>query len=282
MSLTYDLAISKNSIWRIHTPNLQTKQLPFYTNEIGRFECESNFYTRRNKQRDYEIIYTTDGLGEIVYNNITYSLEKNQVFLYDCYNLHHYRTLDKSWNFNWLHFYGDSAQLYYNYITRNSNLINLHNNDSFSFLFNILLELPTEQNLANSLNASQHISNILTELYFSSIETIQVFDKYANEIQIVLDYIKNNYMNHIKLDELCNLIHISKYYFINIFKNHTGSTPHEYIINFRIGKAKKLLRTTNLSIKDICLNVGFNDESYFIKTFKKLNNITPNKYRLIL
>lgn len=279
MSLLYNLDIKKSSIWKIHTPNIKTKQLPFYINEIGCFECESNFYTERNKQRDYEMIYTIDGSGEIIYNNNTYLLTKNKAFIIDCYNFHYYKTINGYWKFNWLHFYGSSAELYYNYITRNSNLININNYKFLDFHFNILLNLPTEQNITTSFTASQYISLMLTELYLSNFESVQSSKSCTNEIQIVLDYIKNNYKERIKLDELCDLIHLSKYYFINVFKNYTGSTPNEYIINYRIGEAKKLLGTTNLSIKDICQNVGFTDQSYFIKTFKKLNNITPSKYR---
>ena len=52
MPLSHNLDISKDSVWKIHTPNLITKQFPFYINEIGVFECKSNFYTRRNNQRD--------------------------------------------------------------------------------------------------------------------------------------------------------------------------------------------------------------------------------------
>jgi AraC-like DNA-binding protein len=282
MSLSHNLDISSESIWKIHTPSLQTKQLPFFINEIGCFECESNFYTKRNEQRDFEIIYTTDGKGEITYKGVTYLLEKGNAFIIDCYHLHHYKTSGAYWKFNWVHFSGNSAEVYYNYITKNSNLINLKNFNFFDFHFNILLSLSSRQNLTNNFTASQYLLLVLTELYFSNSEILETIKTYSNEIQIILDFIANNYKNQIKLDDLCELIHLSKYYFINVFKDHTGSTPNEYIINYRIGKAKVLLRSTKQSVKDICFNVGFTSESYFIKTFKKLNGITPNKYRLTM
>lgn len=281
MSLSYELDFSQDSIWKIHTPNEQTKQLPLYINEVGYFKCDSKFYTKRNEQRDYEIIYTTAGLGQIEYQGIITPLEKGDAFILDCYNLHHYKTVfEHNWDFKWIHFNGISAELYYNNITKNSNAVKLSSFDSFDFYFNVLLDLPTDQNMSNSFFACEYLVLLLTELFQSSYETAYQYQPYSKEMQAALDYIKVNYRRLIKLDDLCDLVHISKYYFINIFKNYTGSTPNEYIINYRIGKAKKLLRTTEQPIKEICQNVGFNDQSYFIKTFKKLNNITPNKYRL--
>ena len=157
MSLSHNLDISSESIWKIHTPSLQTKQLPFFINEIGCFECESNFYTKRNEQRDFEIIYTTDGKGEITYKGVTYLLEKGNAFIIDCYHLHHYKTSGAYWKFNWVHFSGNSAEVYYNYITKNSNLINLKNFNFFDFHFNILLSLSSRQNLTNNFTASQYL-----------------------------------------------------------------------------------------------------------------------------
>ena len=61
----------------------------------------------------------------------------------------------------------------------------------------------------------------------------------------------------------------------------TGKPPIEYLNEYRIEKAVRKLRLTNLSITDIAFSCGFSDLSYFIKTFKKTKGVSPGKYRSI-
>lgn len=72
---------------------------------------------------------------------------------------------------------------------------------------------------------------------------------------------------------------MSQKYFCVYFKEMTRKTPIEYLILHRVECAAKKLRATDESIFDIALSCGFNDLSYFIKTFKKVKGITPAKFR---
>ncbi len=95
----------------------------------------------------------------------------------------------------------------------------------------------------------------------------------------LLCYIAEHYNEKVTLDNLCEIIHVSKFHFLKLFKTHTGFTPYEYLINYRINKAKQLLKNTDISVNDVCVCVGFNDESSFIKQFKKATGYTPLNYR---
>ena len=99
------------------------------------------------------------------------------------------------------------------------------------------------------------------------------------KLQIVINYI-NDYLNrNLYLTELANLVQISPYYFSRLFKKLTGTTPHQYVTQCRIEKAKELLKMRDLSIAYISQQVGFNDQSHFSKTFCKIVGVTPKKYR---
>jgi AraC family transcriptional regulator len=99
------------------------------------------------------------------------------------------------------------------------------------------------------------------------------------KLQIVIDYI-NDYLNRdLHLTELANLVQMSPYYFGRLFKQSTGITPHHYVVQCRIDKAKQLLKRQDLSITYISQQVGFNDQSHFSKTFCKIVGVTPKKYR---
>ena len=67
--------------------------------------------------------------------------------------------------------------------------------------------------------------------------------------------------------------------FEQIFKEEIGENFIDYITNIRIERAKKLLRDKTLSIKEICMEVGYKDPNYFSRLFKKSVGFTPTEYR---
>ena len=99
------------------------------------------------------------------------------------------------------------------------------------------------------------------------------------KLQMVINYI-NDYLNRdLHIAELANLVQISPYYFSHLFKQSTGISPHQYVTQCRIKKAKQLLKIPELSIAYISQQVGFNDQSHFGKAFCKIVGVTPKKYR---
>ena len=99
------------------------------------------------------------------------------------------------------------------------------------------------------------------------------------KLQIVINYINDHLNRDLHLAELANLVQISPYYFSRLFKQSTGTTPHNYVTKCRIEKAKQLLKRQDLSIAYISQQVGFNDQSHFSKIFCKIVGVTPKKYR---
>lgn len=71
----------------------------------------------------------------------------------------------------------------------------------------------------------------------------------------------------------------NKDYLSRLFKQHTAMGPLEYIHNIRINKAKELLTRTALSMKEIAAETGFSDDKYFLRLFRKYENMTPTEYR---
>jgi AraC-like DNA-binding protein len=72
---------------------------------------------------------------------------------------------------------------------------------------------------------------------------------------------------------------VSKYYLIHLFKEHTGKTPLQYIIQKKIDLAKRLLSTTTLPLYGVAVRLGYEDQNYFSKVFKRTENMTPMEYR---
>lgn len=92
-------------------------------------------------------------------------------------------------------------------------------------------------------------------------------------------YIDSNFNKEISLDDVSKEVNISPYYFSKIFKEETGENFIEYVTAVRMEKAKELLEQSNLSMKEICAQVGYADPNYFSRTFKKNVGVTPTEYK---
>ncbi len=94
----------------------------------------------------------------------------------------------------------------------------------------------------------------------------------------VLSLIESEYSSTLTLDDLSRAAGMTPKYFCKFFHEMTNKTPIEYLNYYRIESACEQLLTTDYSITEIALNCGFNDSSYFIKTFKKHRGVTPKQY----
>lgn len=91
-------------------------------------------------------------------------------------------------------------------------------------------------------------------------------------------YIQMNYNKDISLDEIAAHISMSSYYFSRIFSKFEGITYKDYLIKLRMEKAKQLLKEGKKSIKQISREVGYLDQNYFSKSFKKYFNKSPSDF----
>lgn len=94
-----------------------------------------------------------------------------------------------------------------------------------------------------------------------------------------LAYAEDHFSEKIQISDLSDIIHVCDDRLIRLFKEVTGETPIEYIMNLRIEAGIKLLASTNLSIAEVAEQTGFGSDTYMTRIFKKKLNITPGKYR---
>lgn len=103
----------------------------------------------------------------------------------------------------------------------------------------------------------------------------------GKRIKIMLEYIHQHYNELISMKEIAESAAISVSECLRCFRSTVGITPVQYLIHFRIHQAANLLRTTDLKIIDIGAQCGFQDMSYFAKTFREIHGCTPSEYRKI-
>ncbi|ALB45395.1 AraC family ligand binding domain-containing protein [Clostridium beijerinckii] len=112
--------------------------------------------------------------------------------------------------------------------------------------------------------------------YSNPVSEINIQEASA-EIKTVCDYLENNYMENITLNQLSNLTGLSKYYLLHSFTKQKGISPYNYLQTIRISKAKKMLEQGVAPI-DVAFKTGFTDQSHFTNFFKKLIGLTPKQY----
>lgn len=116
------------------------------------------------------------------------------------------------------------------------------------------------------------------ELYINNDKNTKRTEEKMLSFKRVLSLIENEYTKPLTLEDLSRVTGMTPKYFCRFFSEMTNKTPIEYLNYYRIESACEQLLTTDSSITDIGLNCGFNDVSYFIKTFKRYKGVTPKQY----
>ena len=118
------------------------------------------------------------------------------------------------------------------------------------------------------------IMNAFTDYVFRYTDV-----KHVDIIRKAVDYIRRNYAKKLTLEEVSAHVYLSPSYFSKVFKDEMDCNFNAYLNKFRIEKSKQLLLNDTVRLVDISGLVGFEDQSYFSKVFKKLTDMTPGKFR---
>ncbi|MDA4848434.1 helix-turn-helix domain-containing protein [Hoeflea poritis] len=115
----------------------------------------------------------------------------------------------------------------------------------------------------------------------NTLQTVEGRIRSIEDVRLrrVVEYIHDNLAEDLTLESMSNLAAMSGFHFSRAFKTATGKSPLQYVIAERIELAKVLLKTTGLTISDICFRTGYNDVSRFGQHFKRATGMTPGDFR---
>lgn len=160
----------------------------------------------------------------------------------------------------------------------------------FPALITDLIEIPIEGNyvlkhLLLSIAASIDVNDI--KLIYALTDVFEIYCKEHNliisptkQISNVLIYIADHIEQNITVEYLSNMVGYNEQYFIRLFKQTVGLTPHKYIISYRLKEAKKLLKT-DISITQVAKSTGYIDMKSFSRSFKENFGLTPTDFRKV-
>ncbi|MEK4329453.1 response regulator transcription factor [Paenibacillus sp. FSL R7-0297] len=98
-------------------------------------------------------------------------------------------------------------------------------------------------------------------------------------VSAAIEYVRGHYQEKLKLQDIAKILHVNSAYLGQRFRKHCGSSFNDYLHEYRIEEAKKLLRRTDMCISDISCRVGYSDADVFAAKFKTLNGVTPTTYK---
>uniref|UniRef100_UPI0040562DD9 AraC family transcriptional regulator n=1 Tax=Agathobacter sp. TaxID=2021311 RepID=UPI0040562DD9 len=128
------------------------------------------------------------------------------------------------------------------------------------------------------------IKGKLYELFFllnsyCETESKTLSHKSLNKMKLILKYVEQNYMNKIKIADVAKIAEFSESHFMRYFKETMGKSFVDYLRNYRLTMAARMLLVSESSILSISEETGFDNLSYFNRTFKKHYGVTPGQYR---
>ena len=104
-------------------------------------------------------------------------------------------------------------------------------------------------------------------------------DAPAHPIEVCMMYMRHNFSRDITIQQLADLIHVSRSHLNRLFAQRIGMTPMQYLTDIRLDAAKSLLTTTRQSVSDIAAQVGFNSPKYFCYAFHRGTGLSPRDFR---
>lgn len=266
-----------------------TNKLPFFFSGVGylydqehvkrpggRLETEWSY-------RFYQYIQCVEGKGKVIFDNRSLTIQPGQALFLVPEEPHEYFALTDDWKVNWIIFSGTELAHFV------KNILEIHHSDVFSMTtphilsdkIKLLYTTSMYSNPTNTIYASTMIYDILMDIYRLSFrnQTNSVTEK-TSKLAPVFEYIYAHHNEPITLSALASLVGITTQHLCTSFKALTSHTVFEYIILYRVQKSKELLLTNrSMPIKEVAVNCGFQDVSYFCSVFKKYEFVTPTEFR---
>lgn len=250
----------------------------------GTQDCSPNHSWGPAIKEHFKIHYIHKGKGIFRVGNETYHLEEGQGFLICPNVIAYYKADDKEpWSYSWCAFDGINAEAYLKRanLTNSNPIFEYNKDDKVNKCFDEMIQ-ATNWEKSSDLRLQSSLYLFLATLIDEVVLDLSYKEAKTNKniyINKAIDFIHINYSRKIRVSEVANFIGLDRKYISKLFKDIVGVTIQDYLISFRINKAKEMMKDKQLSIGDISRSIGYDNPLIFSKIFKKVNGISPSKYR---
>lgn len=268
-------------------PSVVEKNIPFIRNISSLTIYESGWEDKLpgksfgpHKWNFNVLHFVIEGEGFLTIKDRKYPVKSNQVFLIPAgQETTHTADINNPWKYFWIGFDGNQSNA----------ILEMCGFSDYKYVipFNDMMLIRQTVSRINKVKNNQVayeyfilgcLYEVFAIMFFNSKKRVKEDDK-----KIYIDnakaYMKENLAKHITVSDIAKHVGFDRSYFTRTFKNYTGKAPKTYLQELRLSFSLVLLTQTDLSLKQISLDCGFNDYSHFYNSFYKVNKITPTAYR---
>ena len=243
-------------------------------------EADDRYYTDRSGLDAYELRYTLEGEGMLIYRDRRYSIRPGEGYFIDCREPHFYQTAGESWRSTIFHLNGQLVgAIFRQYAGDDDVKFTAAACPDFEMLQFQILEESLKIAPYFEYRLSSLIDQLLTALLVSKILAQGAASDDQRCMEALITYVKDHAAEDLTLDFLAHRFHLSRTKLCSEFRQYTGFTIKQYVLNLRINQARQLLAYSLRSVAEISEETGFHDTAYFIQVFKKHTGMTPLQYR---
>lgn len=234
---------------------------------------------------EYQLLYITQGKGLFMSSKCSNSsINEGNMFLLFPGEWHSYKPdIDTGWDEYWIGFNGENIdkKLQANFFNKQKPVFNVGLRNELVNMYIQAISIAREQEAGFQQQLAGIVDYLLGSAYTydksSSFEEMRV-TKQMNKAKLI---IQENLNTNISPEEISRKLNISYSWFRKIFKQYTGFSPLQYIMEMKIQRSKELLTNSDLSNIEIAYKLGFDNPNYFCTIFKRRTKVTPMKYRAI-
>ncbi|MCQ2399423.1 MAG: AraC family transcriptional regulator, partial [Clostridia bacterium] len=246
----------------------------------GTFSTEKAVDQAFHQHNFCEIMLITEGFGKVLIKDKTYDVKKGDIVIYPPKGPHTEKAEKNKLSTNFFAIKYDRVSLS---VLESDDFYPIINTgkkyNSFLCLFDLLIKESENQETAYY---NEVLNSICKTIFFEILNLAHVpltSGKVSESFDLLKKYIDVHFKEEFRIKDVCDQLAINKFYVSKLFKEYLGTTPVRYVIEKRIEYAKRLLKTTDLSVKEIAENVGYGDSYHFSKLFKKEVGVSPKSFR---
>lgn len=276
------IVLPKKIMTEFLTRDPVTRQI--YITDIGHYPKAKFHYVERPAGiGQHIIIYCMEGRGWIEINKKRMEIGPSQFIAIPANVAHRYAANEKDpWTIYWIHFKGEIAAYIVDLILQNSKnyqpdlAYNENRIKLFEDIYSNLEKGYSQDNLRYVNMIFYHfLSSLLYEDKFNYVEHNKEEDLIARTIELMQKKIHTI----VTLQEFADFAKLSISHFSAVFREKTGYSPIEYFNHLKIQKACQYLLLTNMTVKEMAVSLGVDDQYYFSRMFSKLMGYSPVEYR---
>jgi AraC-like DNA-binding protein len=232
---------------------------------------------------EFQFVYISSGTGTFESEpNAPTRVEPGHAFLLFPGVWHRYMpSQETGWREHWIGFDGESARRWRHcrFISAKSPILEMNAEDAVLAAFSrVMHSIRTNRPALQQILAGA--TGYLLALFYSAQQAQPVAEaQSSNAIELAIAHMHNEFAHDLNMKLLAEEIGVGYSWFRSTFVAHTGLSPHQYLLELRLVRARNLLVETSLAVKEIALQTGFDDEHYFSRLFRRKLNLTPGQFR---